>query len=786
VVQLKTQRAICEIEIAPMSIYGYVDGEKMGFAGFDIVAREDNKRQVDSLNTTHVQRWDAYGNKSGVLLSKEWKSAMLEFSLSPVSASLSDWITSGGEWRESYPFGLQKNIKFIHQCITDDSAGASYIQSSSEYPAAPSFVINFLRYSVPPPNIQEAIFYIEFGGGYKLYFGGVSDPKIIAPDGSSIVSTYTVEQNEKKQYYFDTKMKWEFWSVCGDLYIINSSLSRTWIMHEMGNLPAATIKFGCQTSCPYAVAIQKPIFNTSGYFITDEIDHLADYDGNPDAVAIYPPPPAGTSATIEVNSTNGNKKSYKITLHSDTGRDHSPYVMAWQTIYRRRFLEKTGEWIKLSDDYLKDAKESLGADAPARSITANFKDIDGHFKEYLDGLGDFSEGQMALRYATGYELHPTGSVKINRLTGIAQMRQQELKATARYQQYSITANDRYCQLNDTELTFPPNFILYPPEEAVALAAEFGGVHPDDIHIDLALSPVSVEAGAWWGSRGAAANPGQQLKAAGFEYENTNWQPLGSRAGEFINNICKLFSLVAEFDPTGKFVIRLNDKSTLKESYTTEEGAANTVTIKDLTGTSDITDKPNGIVVEGRSRDGLYIYAKNIDWGSVNLNPGKPGFKGYPAIRWIRDEKLTTTEQCVDALNRAFDSLKVGGRRKIQITSPLAGLWDRFPRELIFLDDIYSAYGGIYYRILSVETDIKNMQLMTTITAEEVLTPGDLWRGTNPDPLQEIIRDAITQLLPKPTGVGGITASITPGDPVPTNYFTLDVSELNGGDILAPW
>ncbi len=785
-VSLNTLNTICNMEIAPMSVFGYVDGEQMGFAGFDVVAKDDKKRQVDSLNTTHVLRWDAYGNKSGVLLSKEWKSAMLEFTLSPSSMVISDWVTSGGSWHESDPFGRAKNIKYLHQAITDDTAGVSSVQSSANFPQAPSLVVSFLRYAVPPPNINEAIFYITLGGGYTLYFGGMKDPKIIDTDGSRIISTYTVEQNEKKQYYFDTSMKWEIWSVAGDLYILCSSLSRVWIIHDLGNMPAAPVTFGCQASCPYAVMIQKPIFNSSGYFITDEIDHLAEYAGDPDKIATYPPADQGTSVNIAINSTNGNKKSYKVTLNADSGGDHSPYVMSWQVIYRRRFEDKVGTWTKISDDYFKGGRESLGADAPARSLVADFNDTGGKFRAYLDNLGDFIEGQFALRYSTGYNLHPSGSVTIPRLTGIAQIREQNLKATTNNQQYTLTINDRYCQLNDTELTFPPNFILYPPEEAVALAAEYGGVHPDDIYVDIALSPRTVENGAWWGTRGTSTNPDKLLAAAGFEYESLTWMPIGSRAGEFINNVCKLFNMVAEFNPSGQFVIRLKDSSTLVESYTTEEGAANTVTIKDLTGTSDITDKPNGIVVEGKSRDGLYIYAKSIDWASVNLAPGTPGFKGYPAIRWIRDEKLSTQEQCVDALNRAFESLKVGGRRKIQITSPLAGLWDRFPRQLIFLDDAYSAYGGLYYRILSVEVDIKPMVLSATLTAEEVLSPGDLWRGTNPDPLQEIIRDAINQLIPKPDRGGGIPSSITPGDPIPTTWFTLDVSELDGSDILAPW
>ena len=775
-----------------------------GFAGYEVLGKHDEK-VTDSSNFVHTQRWNAYTEKHNVVYNTNLKAAtLIHTGLYPRQMAVggSDgWTPKYGAWNVCTPWKSKLGTDVYLHAYDSRPNVYSEVQSNFDFPANPFVIINLVREPQYPPAQIPVGWQITFAGGYILQMGGFypqtdssgkpillpNHPMLISPPDSSgygtILSQYELSLGEAEKLVAQTTQHWEIIHVLGDLYITSSILDRPWIFHDIGDLAAGPISFGGNAG-PFAVSIQRPVF-TSGSFKSDYINHqfvMPEPSDTTGLLIAYPPAPTGTSITIAKTGTDsGTKRQYLVTLTSTDGA-HTPFLVAWQYLYRTQQDEGTDDWYDGSALVSRPGgHESLAADASGRSFRVDMLNEHDEYTAWLAAQDiTLTEGNIAARYALGIIPRSGSPVIVPRLTGIVKTRtiQENLQ---RIDRYPLTIQDIYTRL-DCEMFFPPNFITWPIEEAIAYTAELTGWPSKMIFIHCARAshsrePLAGGIGAWWSYRGSDPAAERYLTAAGLEYDRTDDMPVGARVADFHANLCRNYGYVVYTTPDGTLHIRTADDTAVVASYTAATGADNTVTYKDSDVTTDTSRAINLIIVEGKARSGLKLY----HWEYLPDTPGEVGYLGYPAVHWIRDEKLTEMAACQRAATEYIRYL-TSNKRRIQITAGPVSMWQRFPRELFYLTN--SRGDTRLYRILQIENANCLPTMHPTIQAEEVLSALAPWAGTFPPMSARWLQYNVPRLVPPPDWGGGVPDSEQPGGGTTApRYFTLDISLLDGPDIL---
>ncbi|MHB0934908.1 MAG: hypothetical protein ACYC6A_00835 [Armatimonadota bacterium] len=635
-----------------------------------------------------------------------------------------------GSWNDVYV--PQYETRFLHAYDATPTALNS-CETRWKLVENPCWTLRLWRKAKPSAQTARLSWRIT-AMGCNLVIGGLADPALTLPSG--VTKTRSLSLSEQEKYFFDEVLTWRFHALQNDLIITCSAFEESWILREVGNLPAGTVGITSYGGA-YALHAQRIRFATSGYW-----DEWADHPIMPPAAGLvsarYPVPPAKTTAATTIEESEAQRRRYRTALTGDGY--HTPLVQAWDYYYRPAFAadrsgttDEVTEWTRTRNGEmmarLHFTDDPTGNTLEVEFLNESINPSGYNFREYLDnwdpsGNRGIKTGQCAIYCLPGYVgddgLDYPGAGHVFLLP------MRELAAAIRDAgSYRVSCRDRLTQTQG-EIWWAPCLLGWPPEEAIAVVLECMGIDPRDIVIHPGRATNSKEPGTgntgdWWGARVDTEPLEQYLADPQKNYDNPTWLPKnGSNGWDIIRRILELFGLRCEFWADLKCHIYHRDR-TLTATAATYRHLPGSPTGTDLNALSrvrlarNIADAPNIVYVQGTDYDGKPLHAVRGNMADI-YEPGGDRYLGVPQVRSVTDDNLATQEACNGAVARLFKDRP--GARTLEIAAPFAG-YDRRPPERLAVLASEPALNGEIFRAVDVDVQLGMRSNPTTIRAEEV-------------------------------------------------------------------
>lgn len=637
-----------------------------------------------------------------------------------------NYLGAGGSCLLHTLNGLDSN----GQCI-------SSLQANFNLPAVPYFKLQIVRNMMPPQGMawEARQWQFTFGDRYTLQFGG---PDVyVYYQGQQIYRHHIADSAAETKFITSTVLRWTVENRLGNIYIACDQLEREIVVPNVGDLPAAP--YGIYANAgQYAFNVTQYQFPTSGYIVTDPIQHWDSYLAADAVLAAFPPnQPVGCAVNISVYDENNssssvqtadaalintalpqNTKRYKITLSGDGY--HTPICQAFQYCYYptyapmplTQWLEFT-EWVKQGTITLSTQSTTLSRLGPVlRQATLEvLPDIVVNGQTLWQFLGLSTAGPLgdyAVRVKVGV-VYDDGSInQIERICGQLTINAGAFPVDG-VATKQFTVQDRWQRLHDTDLIWAPSVAGMSPALAISTLAQWAGIASGMINISGSLPAMVLTEPA-----------GDPTRLYG-DYTQPTWYPRnGTKADEFIKRIAEHYGLIVAFDGSGTLQIT-GSVSTLTPTpvYSRDGGAVLSAAVENFATHEDRQDCVNTVVVQGRDQYGKAIFAVMQDNDSVNT-PGSALYVGYPVFQYIIDESLTTPAAVNYACYQHFVNRKAGYPTRTVVSHTNDG-WQRIPNELVFFENALGN-GEESIRLTQVTTEYPGHQqsYRVTLTGEVVI------------------------------------------------------------------
>jgi hypothetical protein len=649
---------------------------------------------ADTIGTrTRFDDFVDRGAVSDVVFASGLKGAILAYDLYPVAMSLGSWTINSGSWAEVVPPDAKvAGLTYLHSY--DSTANLESSITGGNLPVSPCFMFLFSRQPMTPIGMSAADqnWALEFGAGYRMEWGRGTVPTLYR--GEAVVSTQHLDEGDWQTYATAPTMAFQVRNLLGNLYITSSAWRGTWIVKGVGEIPAgnATIT---GNGGEFWFNLSPLVFETSGYFETDWIEHFRTF---PDAALVataYPEEGTGADVTIEVIETRGTAKRYRVTLTGDGA--HTPVVQAFQYRYDPTFASISALWKEITPwvDMDSPPTETLPDDITARTLTLNLipgKRVNG--QTLYDFVGPLT-GTVAARYRTGVVYADVGPDVIERGQGFIEIskRTEPIDDTARLELQQV---DRWDRLAKTALLWAPCCAGLRVDEAISLIAQWAGIPSSDI---------------------IAETIPYYLESPEDDFSRPPWLPTnGTKAAEFIRQIADAYGVRVYFDGSGKLRIRRWGIGTAVATYSYDAGADEIEALVSVDTSGDRSQACNMIVIEGQDGDGRAIYGSMFDHASLT-DDESPRYLGFPVVQYERKPDLST-QAAVNAATREMFEKRTAGDPGRQLVSESADLWRRWPGEAIDLERADDGDGQpVKVRITNLSTELGQYRNRCTVSGE---------------------------------------------------------------------
>jgi hypothetical protein len=654
--------------------------------------------EVPGRDYVGVQRWWYYPTKDHVQYNAKTNAMELQqVLLDNADMVLSEFVQNSGEFTTcEVPFG---NVKYYIKTVNHAANVWTSISTKFLIKEEPHFKVSFVRdLQSPRAQIDDQLWEIHFGGGYVLRFSRTSYPAMYR-DGERIY-VQALDENAFVEYATQFFFSVTIQNVYGNLYVRSNNFIGDFMLEGVGVLASDQITITC-TGGGYAFNLAQCAYPASGHFITDWIEIGGDTTMYPDGDmqgSVFPPTlPTGCTATVSVAEADGTKRRFRVDVTSD-GR-YTPHIQAfecrWDATYSNPgaadLLDIT-PWVK------EGARESFSEDNGTRSLDFTLlpgKVVSGD--TLTDAVGELS-GDLILRWKVGY-VYADGTTD-QQTRGVGVIRKKDWgRALYEVDEYRMTVHDRWDRLAQTDLLAAPCCAGMRVDQAIALIAAWAGIAPTEMSITPIYKYLDADNGVLI-----------------TDWTNPVWHPTnGTKASEFIKKICDDYGVIAEFAPTGLFVVRdkFAETSVVDSfAYVTSSGVTPRASLDSVSVSEERTSITNTVIVEGQGHDGFPIFGMLVDDDSVNT-PGSPRYIGHYAIEYAREPDLKTQESVNIATVKRYLDRKAGWLA-YRITSVVSDLWKCWPLDVItlVLDE-----GSVNVTIVDISTTHGHTLNETTVTAE---------------------------------------------------------------------
>ena len=610
--------------------------------------------------------------------------------------AISDFTQNAGEFTTcTVPFGFARTfIKTVeHAANTTSSITTKWLMKQR-----PHFAFEMVRdLRSPSAQVDDQVWEIQFGVGYVLRLSRTAFPALYK-DGTRVFVQY-LDENTFVEYGTQFHFNIGIQNLYGNLYV-SSNIFGDFMLEGVGDVPADTVTITC-TGGGYAFYLSDFAYATDGYFITDWIEIGGNASKYPAAQMIgtaYPQSmDTGCSVDVSVYATDDTKRRFRVDLHGNGAS--TPYVQAFECRWNSTYSNPgAADLVDITPWVREGARESFSEDNGTRSLDLTLlpnKVVSGH--TLYDMVGEMS-GDMILRWKVGYVYADGTTEQQTRGVGIIRKKDWE-RALTEVDDYKLTAHDRWDRLAQTDLLSAPCCADMRVDQAIKLIASWSGISPNE----MVGSPIYRYLDSDNGTRIA-------------DWTNPVWHPTnGTKASEFIKRICDDYGVIAEFAPTGLFIVRDRFAGTTSVDsfgYVTEHGVIPRASLDDVTVSEDRSTLVNTVIVEGTGYDGFPIFGMLYDDASVNT-PGSPRYVGHYIVEYAREPDLKAQESVNIATVKRYLDRKAGWLT-YKISSVVSDLWKYWPRDKItlVLDE-----GTVVVTITEISTTHGFALNETTVTAE---------------------------------------------------------------------
>ena len=597
--------------------------------------------------------------------------------------AVADWICSPSNIIEVC---RPENTGADHLCSLVAQANyATSITSRYSLTSSPCITLSLDRLDTPLGFERAQRFTLAFAQDYTLTWGGDSDPVLTKAGGTVEVARLHVQEGATGDYYQGGHQRIEILNVLGKLFVIG--LGETWIIPDIGDLPAAQVQFICNGGA-WAANITQQKFARTGTFKTKSIEHFETFPDGDMIPQVYPAPQGGTTVTVSVvPGSTGTQKQYQFELKG-TGFG-TPVLSLGGGYFLPEYDEPTDTWTDISA-YKVSARESKPAGMTSDTCDLTLSLLYRHEGLTLIERLGVLQGQYAFRYYSG----PVGSAGELRMTGLLKIRTPINGQGA--PEVTITAVSRWAQLAERKLLFPPCMANKEITDAISLTGQWCSFRPADI----------VTTGVT-GRLEAPERDGM---------DNPPWlAPNGTPGADWLGEIARASGNKIIIDEQGRIIAKPSLDVQTGLALTTQPGTPYSISMSAVENETDLTDVENHIIVEGRTPDGDPIYAGWVDEDAMWDNTS-PRYIGYTITRYITDANLTTPRAVNEALAAAIKERSIPQSVNITSDHPESALCLLWPNNII---TVYDAVTGTdsQYRVISVDTDLGKARNIPTIRAE---------------------------------------------------------------------
>lgn len=482
--------------------------------------------------------------------------------------------------------------------------------------------------------------------------------------GVGFTSEHTITESDRKKFATDTEMRWEISNMGGNLVISCSGFNEDWVIRGVGDIAADTWEF--EGNGKLSLNVSQVSFATSGSFETPWLNMHHAYPNGEVTFRVFPEPPAGTTATVEIIEDDGGmRKRLKVTM-TGGGLD-SPQVSAIEGVALPTFSVATDAWEEASE-WVIGGNEEVGSELATRSTNLTFS----LKNEYTPGNGTFLEvigeisGHAAVYYGLGYR-YPNGvEVYQPRMYGILRSK------TDNGRFLSISVFDRWTEFSDQKLLMAPCLLRRTVRDSAILLAQWCGIATADIVCDDVLDDLGAP---------------KVITDPGYGYDDPKWKPKNGASGpEELKKLCKTYGLTPEFWSDGKLHIYRTVDADWETGiiYSNVDGTDSRYAIgegedKGIVVSSDLTGAVNTVIAEAKGPDGESLLAMDYDSDSLN-DPTADNYMAYPSYLYEFFDDIDNQADLNDALDELFAG-RPAGHRTAQVDSGTGyDMMHRWPRQ----------------------------------------------------------------------------------------------------------
>ncbi len=669
------------------------------------------------------------------------------FTLAPLSAylpgvdmDLAYYTMYGpGSWLTCYPddnTDLKRHL-FQTSTLPDQTNTAIY---KAALPANPSFMLSVWP-SAPPTGQTNTVYYtLTFGQYFVLRWGMPTlehmtrdaFPRLTYPtlvNGAQVLKTaiYPMTETDAEFFWPERNWLWDITAWGGDLYLTCAGLAQPWIIRNVGTVPSVQPSVAV-TGGQMKFNLSHHRYALSGSLVTDWM-HIGDANPlNDKNVAVYPPPstyPAGCAigiaAGVDVDRPPLVRLTYSFSAPpaypGATFSWHTPVLMAGHLYVRPTHVTGVGDEDEVSG-LVAEASESISDDFSQRTLSVTFDGV--RFRSALASLPDYTRaGRCLLRYATGYKDPDDIIAQTPRGTLVLLDRLEDVPLDG--DTYTVQARDLSYLLAETPWTgTAPCFVGWPAEEAIAYAAECGGIDPDNIILHPALSAYSQDNGAWWTRLTDPPLERYLLDpTTAYGYDDPPFLPAaGTTIWQFIQYVAETYQLRVEFREDNCLHVydpRLLAYRAPVATYYTAVGATPLFSLRDLRATRATVGAVNGVHVEGLSLDKQPLHAWR--WDPDAATAGQNGSLGHLVWKHVRDTNLCQ-QAMVDTVCAWEYLLRNRGQAALELTGNGALFLGLMPNDYLALVDTATSVGDTVYRITSINGLLASDLNEWSLTLEE--------------------------------------------------------------------
>ena len=652
-----------------------------------------------ALLDTFDNRWNSpdpaarYAEVTGVEYRAQFGGLLLAAERTPRDLRCADVTLLQGDWRDCTPPELGVVCPLAYNAAANpaprDGQGAPQWTTRLRgglLPANPHLLLTLVRTEAPPQGQPAETQRWQLGlGALTLTWGRFAAP-VLAYGGNEL-ARMAVQPGERELFAFSTHQRWEISAVDGCLHLACSGLAAAWTV-PIGELPPVPWTFAANGG-KYAVHVAPLTFARTGSLLTPWIEESAVYPAEDAIIRCFPPLPPG-AATVEAAAVDGTRKRYRVTLHGDGAS--TPVLRAYEVRYEPQFAAPTDIWQETTP-WLVRGREQLSEEPAARSSEFVLR-ADAAFANTFGAL----PGQCAVRYTTGYDDGAGNTAAQPRMVGILRRTNHDGV------HLSATCYDRWTQLTDARLLFPPCLLGLSRAEAVTLLAARGGIPPESV---VVAAEVVGQVGG---------------DAADFSARSPAWLPrAGVSVADALRHLCAAYGIHAAFRPDGTLSCRTTDDTEPVAEVSSATGtdaryALGTDACYGVDMETDLTGAVNVQVTVGRSPCGDPLVATLCDAESIG-NPAATPYLGYRAVAYREMPDLTTLPRVVESAARAWNDLPTGLPRVTLTSHTGYALCHCLPRQYIRVTD--ALLGGTRVcRVLRMSVELRlDRPPRTTLTLE---------------------------------------------------------------------